>query len=90
MGVVEQQIIVVVSPFYKVRRYVEQSLYYLGSGAVGVSPFLINSIEGRIVAIAGLLVLTIQVARARQYNLVVLNLVGIVGYIFSILTGDWG
>jgi hypothetical protein len=48
-----------------------------------VAPFFIDTLPGKLCAIAGLLLLTIQALDLRAYNLVLLNLVGIAGYTFS-------
>ena len=57
----------------------------LGTGAMCVAPFFIDTLPGKLCAICGLLLLTIQALDLRAYNLVLLNLVGMAGYTFSIL-----
>ncbi len=55
----------------------------LGTGAMCIAPFFIDTLPGKLCAICGLLLLTIQALDLRAYNLVLLNLVGIAGYTFS-------
>ena len=45
---------------------------WLGAGALCVAPFIIDSTEGKILAIAGLALLTLQAIRKECYNLVCL------------------
>ena len=47
------------------------------------APFLINLPVGKGLAIAGLALLTVQAYENKMLNLIALNLVGIVGYIWS-------
>jgi len=49
-------------------------------------PFVVNTIEGKILCITGLALLTVQTQRTKSYNLSLLNAVGICGYIYSIIT----
>jgi len=56
----------------------------LGTGAMCVAPFFIDTAAGKICAIVGLALLTIQALDLKAYNLVLLNLVGTAGYIFSL------
>jgi hypothetical protein len=49
-----------------------------------VAPFFIDTAAGKICAIVGLALLTIQALDLKAYNLVLLNLVGTAGYIFSL------
>jgi len=55
----------------------------LGTGAMCVAPFFIDTLPGKLCAIVGLALLTVQALDLRAYNLVLLNLVGIAGYTFS-------
>lgn len=57
----------------------------LGTGAMCVAPFFIDTLPGKLCAIAGLLLLTIQALDLKAYNLIILNVVGVAGYTFSIL-----
>jgi hypothetical protein len=59
-------------------------LNWSGAAALVVAPFLINYGEGKILAIVGLGLLTSQAYRLRAYNLVFLNIAGMVGYTFSL------
>ena len=51
-----------------------------------VGPFFINHLLGKILAVTGLSLLTIQTQKTKSYNLSLLNAVGICGYLYSILT----
>jgi hypothetical protein len=57
----------------------------LGTGAMCVAPFFIDTLPGKLCAIAGLLLLTIQALDLKAYNLIMLNVVGVAGYSFSLL-----
>jgi hypothetical protein len=48
------------------------------------APPLIDTAQGKALAIVGLLLLTIQAAKLRAYNLVLLNIGGILGYSYAI------
>lgn len=56
----------------------------LGTGAMCVAPFFIDTVPGKICAIVGLTLLTIQALDLKAYNLVLLNLVGTTGYLYSL------
>jgi len=56
----------------------------MGAGALMVAPFIIDTSEGKILACTGLALLTVQALKIRAYNLVLLNLVGVAGYIYSL------
>ena len=56
----------------------------LGTGAMCVAPFFIDTVPGKICAIVGLALLTIQALDLKAYNLVLLNLVGTAGYLYSL------
>ena len=56
----------------------------LGTGAMCVAPFFINTVPGKICAVVGLALLTIQALDLKAYNLVLLNLVGTAGYLYSL------
>lgn len=53
---------------------------WIGTALVGAAPFLIDSPEGKIMAIVGLALLCLQAYEKRCYNLVILNAIGIIGY----------
>ena len=59
-------------------------LGWIGSMALCVSPFIIDTVEGKILAIVGLALLTAQASQARLWNFVLLNLTGIGGYFYSL------
>ena len=53
---------------------------WLGTALLGAAPFLINTPEGKIMAILGLALLCLQAYEKRCYNLIILNTIGIIGY----------
>ena len=57
---------------------------WCGAGAMSLAPFAIDTDAGKMAAIAGLLLLTIQALDIRAYNLVFLNLAGIIGYSYAL------
>ena len=57
---------------------------WCGAGAMALAPFAIDTDAGKLAAIAGLLLLTIQAVDIRAWNLVFLNLAGIVGYSYAL------
>ncbi len=59
-------------------------LNWYGVAELAAAPFFITSIEGMALAASGLAALLFQAFNLRAYNLVILNLSGIVGYSFSI------
>lgn len=59
---------------------------YLGTAIMMVSPPIIDSIYGKLGMIIGLTLLTIQTQTTKQYNLSLLNLVGIAGYVYALIT----
>ena len=58
---------------------------YLGTTLMMVSPFIIDSIYGKMGMVVGLILITVQTQKTKQYNLSLLNLVGITGYIYSLI-----
>ena len=48
------------------------------------APFLINFWYGKMLAILGLALLTVQAVHNKMLNLVLLNVVGIIGYFWSL------
>jgi len=56
---------------------------YLGAAALAVAPFTIDTPEGKLMAIAGLALLTLQSVHLKAYNLTFLNIAGIVGYTYA-------
>ena len=57
---------------------------WCGAGAMALAPFAIATDEGKLAAIAGLVLLTVQALDIRAWNLVLLNLAGIVGYTYAL------
>lgn len=57
---------------------------FFGMLAMMLAPFIIDSTNGKLLAITGLAMLTVQAINLRAYNLVALNLVGIGGYTYAI------
>ncbi len=58
--------------------------YWLGALCLAVAPFHIDFTYGKILAIIGLSLLTQQALELKAYNLVALNTIGILGYLYSI------
>lgn len=56
---------------------------YLGAACLTIAPFYINYRWAKYTAAAGLALLTVQAIDAALWNLVILNLAGIVGYLKS-------
>tara|TARA_Y100001951_G_C11252087_1_gene247065 strand:- start:815 stop:1012 length:198 start_codon:yes stop_codon:yes gene_type:complete len=61
-----------------------KSLGWLGSIAMCISPFVIDTVEGKILAIVGLGLLTVQASKAKLWNFVLLNIAGIGGYFYAL------
>jgi len=59
---------------------------YIGTASLMIGPFFVNFLLGKILSAVGLALLTIQTQRTKSYNLSLLNLVGICGYLYSIFT----
>ena len=59
---------------------------YIGTVCMMVGPFFINHLLGKILAVTGLSLLTIQTQKTKSYNLSLLNAVGILGYLYRIFT----
>ena len=57
---------------------------WCGAGAMALAPFAIDTDAGKLAAIAGLVLLTVQALDIRAYNLVLLNLAGIIGYSYAL------
>ena len=57
---------------------------WCGAGARARAPFAIDTDAGKLAAIAGLVLLTIQALDIRAWNLVFLNLAGIIGYSYAL------
>lgn len=63
---------------------IKKFFYALGTACMIASPPLIDTLAGKLLAITGLAVLTVQAVDNRLWNLVILNLAGIVGYWYAI------
>jgi hypothetical protein len=50
-----------------------------------IAPFFIETMAGKLAIILGLILLTIQAINLEAYNLVFTNIVGIIGYMTSII-----
>lgn len=59
---------------------------WLGAIALVIAPFFIDTIPGKILASSGLFLLCFQAYRLKAWNLILLNVFGILGYVWSILT----
>lgn len=59
-------------------------LGWVGTVLVAVSPPIIDSDLGKILALSGLALLTVQAIQTRMYNLIILNTTGIIGYAYAI------
>ena len=57
---------------------------WAGAALMVVASFLMSTQYGPMIAVAGLLLLTIQSATNRTHNLTALNICSILGFLFSI------
>lgn len=57
---------------------------WMGALCMAGAPFIIDTDAGKIIAIAGLLMLTQQAAHGKLWNLVCLNIAGILGYSYAL------
>lgn len=57
---------------------------WVGAALMCAAPFIIDTDAGKLMAIAGLSLLTLQAIATRCYNLVLLNITGIGGYIYAL------
>lgn len=57
---------------------------WLGALAMAGAPFIIDTGEGKILAIVGLALLSVQAIDSKLYNLLLLNLAGIGGYTYAL------
>jgi hypothetical protein len=58
---------------------------WVGALCMAGAPFIIDTDAGKLAAIAGLVLLTVQALDIRAMNLVLLNLAGIIGYSYALL-----
>ena len=64
----------------------QYGVIYFGTSLMMFSPFVIQSWVGTVGMVIGLILITIQTQVTKQYNLSILNLVGIVGYLYALIT----
>lgn len=60
------------------------AIAWAGSATMVVASFLMATQYGPMIAVAGLLMLTVQSATNRTHNLTALNICSILGFLFSI------
>ena len=60
------------------------AVIYLGTGCLMVGPYFVQTPYGKALSALGLALLTIQTQRTKSYNLSLLNIVGFIGYMYSI------
>tara|TARA_B100000902_G_scaffold255009_1_gene241436 strand:- start:72 stop:299 length:228 start_codon:yes stop_codon:yes gene_type:complete len=58
---------------------------YFGTALMMLSPFIIDTIYGKMGMMLGLSLITIQTQKTKQYNLSLLNLVGFSGYLYALI-----
>jgi hypothetical protein len=56
-----------------------------GTGLMMISPFFIDSVYGKVGMLIALSLITIQTQKTKQYNLSLLNAVGFIGYLYSLI-----
>ena len=61
-------------------------MVFIGTGCMMIGPYFINYTIGKVLSVIGLSLLTIQTQKTKSYNLSILNVVGIFGYLYSIFT----
>ena len=57
---------------------------WVGTVCMAVAPFLIDYNIGKLLAIRGRTLLTVQATHAKLYNLILLNTIGIIGYFYAL------
>ena len=57
---------------------------WVGGRCMMLAPVNIDTTAGKMLAIAGLAMLTLQAIKGKLWNLVALNLTGIIGYCYAI------
>jgi len=58
---------------------------YFGTALMMFSPFVIDSWVGKAGMMVGLILITIQTQKTKQYNLSLLNAVGFSGYLYALI-----
>jgi len=66
------------------RKILVDRLGWMGAFCMASAPFVIDTFEGKQMAILGLALLMLQAIDSKLWNLVVLNSFGIVGYFYAI------
>jgi len=61
------------------------AVIYIGTAFMMISPFFIDTNQGKIGMLIGLALITVQTQRTKQYNLSLLNFVGFCGYLYSLI-----
>ena len=64
----------------------QYGVIYFGTSLMMFSPLVIDSWVGKMGMVFGLILITVQTQVTKQYNLSILNLVGIVGYLYALIT----
>tara|TARA_A100001015_G_scaffold262592_2_gene308925 strand:- start:164 stop:361 length:198 start_codon:yes stop_codon:yes gene_type:complete len=57
---------------------------WAGALLMCLAPFIIDTNAGKMIAISGLVLLTLQAISNKCYNLVLLNIAGIGGYLYAL------
>ena len=63
----------------------QYGVIYFGTALMMLSPFIIDTIYGKMGMMLGLVLITIQTQRTKQYNLSLLNAVGFSGYLYALI-----
>ena len=57
---------------------------WVGAACMVAAPFIIDTDAGKLLAITGLALLTVQAVATKSYNLIMLNVLGIGGYFYAL------
>jgi len=57
---------------------------WVGAACMVAAPFIIDTDAGKLLAITGLALLTVQAVATKSYNLIMLNVLGIGGYLYAL------
>ena len=63
----------------------KNTIYWIGAIGLAIAPWVVDSPLGKIIYIFALLIMTIQTYEAKLYNLVTVNIIGILGFIYSLI-----
>ena len=69
----------------KIELLYKYGVIYFGTACMMLSPFVIDMWVGKVGMLLGLTLITIQTQKTKQYNLSLLNLVGMAGYFYSLI-----